>query len=405
MVPIRIVVLGSGFGGVYAYRRLAKLLRGHQNHELTLVSRDNYFLFSPMLHEVATGGLNRHDIVQPIRQIVRVGEGKFLKATVTGINAELQTVQTDMCSLPYDYLVVALGAETRFSDIPGAKEFTLGLKTMRDAVCIRNRALKLLEAASVTKDSGEQERLLRWVVVGGGPTGVELAPELVDLANAYARSSPECPIEKLDVQLYHAGSSLLPQFGVRTSNYVSRLLRLKRITVHLTTAIESVAENSIQVKNSVIPVGLVAWTAGISPITVPITPLPERGTTGRIIVSPTLLVPNTKNVFVVGDLAGVDAPQTAQAAVEQAKVAAMNIVALINRTTLQGYSYKEQGLLVSLGQWKAAGTVYGYFISGAFAWWLWRTVYLSKLVGTANKIRVAIDWTLNLFYTRDTSEV
>ena len=403
----RIVILGAGFGGIYAHHYLHRQLHRRRDVEIVVISENNYFLFTPLLHEVATGGLRMSNLVQPLRYILGCCQTKFVEAKVQSINCSLQNVSTTSGSYDFDYCLVALGATTNFFNTPGASEHSYPLKTMGEASRLRNRLLSCLEMATNEPNPEHQQQLLSWVVVGGGPTGVELAAELVDLAQSYARAVRNCPINLLKVTLYQSARSLLPMFDVRMQRVSQRILEGKGVTIRLGVRVTSVEPGNITTdRDERITAGMVAWTAGVQPNSVAVEPVHLLDSRGRIPVTPYLTVAAFPRIFAIGDIASLaDVPQTAQAAVRQARTAAANLVAKIDRRSLTAFTFKKQGDLVSIGRWQAVARIHGVLFKGRFAWWLWRTIYLSKLIGFPSKLRVAVDWTLDLFYPRDISRL
>ena len=333
--------------------------------------------------------------------------GDFVQANVTGVDFTKRTVQTDAGDVTYDYLAIAIGGRTNFFDTPGAEKFACELKTIKHATVIRNRALRLLEKAAGEIRPEERKKLLRWVVIGGGPTGVELSVELVELAESYARTTPRFPLDELEVCLYQSRDRLLPQSHERMQIEALRVLREHKIHVQLNSRIKEMDEQGVvTAEGKRHDAELVVWAAGIAPQhlqTVPEHALDERG---RCPVGSRLRMEEFPEVYVVGDIAVTEGcPQTAQAAVTMGTHAGENIYRSLVGQELKQYKFRSKGDLVSLGQWQAAGMVGRFFVRGPLAWWLWRTIYLFKLVGVPNRIRVAVDWTLNLFYPRDISEM
>jgi NADH dehydrogenase len=314
-------------------------------------------------------------------------------------------VRTGAGELPYDVWVMALGATTNYFGVPGAAEFSMPLKTLEDAGRIRNRALRCMEMAA-HDEKENAERLLNWAIVGGGPTGIEMATELVDYAQSYGATIPSFPLELLRVELYQADKELLPMFSPRVRKIATDVLARKGIRVHTNTNVVAVEEEAIRTTDKTVPVGFSVWTAGIASAPLEITPASAVPRGGRYSVLPSLNLESHPEVFIVGDQVRIDGvPQTGQAAVAEARIAGRNIMALLKNKPLQSFVFKKKGDFVSLGQWQAVGDIYGVPFRGALAWWIWRTIYLFKLVGLPNQIRVAIDWTINLFFPRDLTEL
>lgn len=413
----RIVILGAGFGGVYTLKHLHKLFHGNPNVELTIVNRNNYFLFTPLLHEVATGGLWPEDIVESLRRLfpccpIRVTVGEVEKIFLKQKKVRVRDGRER--ELSYDYLVIALGSHTIFFGIPGAEEHSINLKTLEDAVDMKNYVIRLFEEATHTEDDEEKRQLLRFVVVGGGPTGVELAAELSGLVYGTFRKlySPDL-VRHAEIILLQRGGELLPQFPEAVRKRSFRVLRQKGVDVRLNTAVTKVAEDSVEVAGKEpIPTKTVLWTAGVvpNPLDCEEDHVPEDKR-GRIEVNEYLQMKNDPRVFVVGDKAAFydkkrdqTLPMLAQVASKQGPAAARNIYNLIHGREPLPFVYKHKGDLVSLGEWNAAGKIGNVTLSGRFTWWLWRTVYLSKIVTMRKRVEVAIDWTMDLFLPRDTAE-
>lgn len=404
----RIVLLGSGFGSVYAYRRLSRLRRRYRKHvQITIVARDNYFLFSPLLHEVATGGLRQTDAVQPIREIIDCKRDRFVQDEVVKINVDKKLVSLKSGDvMEYDRLIIGLGARPNFFNTPGAEDNVITLKWLTDARSIRNKCLRAMQRVAEQNETGEvDEGLLNWIVVGGGPTGVELATELVEFANSFSERTPSFPRKKLNISIYDSGSQVLSNFPQQVRQIALNTLHKLGINTVFNSKIESVSADSIETAGKVVKSKLVMWTAGVSPTNVVIIPKPET-TRGCINVDEQLRLRGFKDTYVVGDMAYVEGvPQLAQAAVKMGEYAANSIAADWQNTKIKPFKFKNRGMLVSLGQWKSAGYVGPIIIKGFIGWWIWRTVYLSKLPGAPNKLRTVIDWTIDIFYRRDLAEL
>ena len=404
----RIVLLGSGFGSVYAYRRLSRLRKKYRKLvQITLVARDNYFLFSPLLHEVATGGLRQTDAVQPIREIIDCKRDRFVQDEVVKVNTSNRLVTLKSgAKLEYDELIVGLGAQPNFFGVPGAKENALTLKWLSDARTIRNRCLRVMQIATEKNESGGvDEGLLNWIVVGGGPTGIELATELVEFASSFAERTPSFPLSKLRISIYDSGSQVLNNFPEAVRKIALKNLHQLGIHTILNSRINRVMSDGIETSSGVVKSQVVMWTAGVEPANVAISPAIDL-VHGCVKVTDNLQIPGINNVYVVGDMAYVEGvPQLAQAAVKMGEYAADSIAAGWKKTSISPFKFKNRGMLISLGQWKSAGYVGPIIISGFIGWWIWRTVYLSKLLGTPNKLRTMIDWTIDIFYRRDLAEL
>lgn len=412
--PIKIVILGAGFGGTYAFKQLHRFFHRQKKIELILVNRKNYFLFTPLLHEVATGGVSPENVTEPLRKVIGCCLHDFYLATVKSINLDKKEVTTTLGPITYDYLVIALGAETNFYDVPGARDYSFTLKSLEDAVRLKNHFIVTLEQASKINDELELTKLLTFVVIGGGPTGVELAAEMADFFyGTFNRLYPPDLIGKIRIVLVQAGSELLPAFSPPLRRKSLEILKKKKIEVRLNTVVTSVGQDFIQFKNGEkLATRTPIWVAGIKPALPLFQPEPVKDDRGRLVVNPTLELKGYAGVFALGDLAsyrdqqtGLALPPLAQVATKQATVVARNIYCLIKAKSCQPFIYRHRGDLISLGRWLAIGEISKFSFSGHLAWWLWRTVYLSKLIAWPKKVKVAVDWTLNLFMPRDTSEL
>ncbi len=402
----RILILGAGFAGTYAFQYLHKRFHKSPAIELGLVDRHNYFLFTPLLHEVATGGQTPINIVEPLRQTLCCLQ-RFYLTEVQRINLNESAVETNCGLIGYDYLVIALGATTNFYDTPGAAEHALTLKSLPDAVALKNHIIGNFEAASRSENIEEQERLLHYVVIGGGPTGVELAAELAELccqtfAELYATERLVC---KAKITLIQSSAELLPQFPLPMRRIALRTLQRQGIQVRLKTKVVRVGAGEVELETGeILTTNTPVWVAGIKPAPVVIEPEPGKAASGRMAVNEYWQLLDYQNVFVLGDMAA-PAPALAQAASREAKAVANNIYRLIKNKKPRRYIYRHTGDLVSLGRWMAVGNVAGITISGKFAWWLWRMVYISKMLSWRKKLKVAVDWIINLFSARDISEL
>lgn len=408
----RIVIIGGGFAGLYTYKYLRRLLRGTPGVHVTLVSEHNYFLFTPLLHEVATGSLSMGSVVEPIRSVLDITSSDFCKGRVKRIVLSSRRVETSAGDLSYDYLVIALGSETNFHNCPGAAEHAFTLKTLADAVRLKNHIIAEFEAAT---HSSEEERRTRGgiVVIGGGPTGVELAAELAEFSS-HTLVPTYCPerCAKPSITLLDHSARVLGRSDERMSAYAERVLEEQGVVVRTGVSVAEVSPEGVLLKNGErIRARTVVWVAGVRPRTPRFSSSTIVDGDGRIPVDALLRVRGYENVFALGDVAavtdahGVRVPDLAQSASKEAKITAHNIAAALTGTKQRVFTWRPSGDLVSLGHWRATGVVLGVFLSGPFAWWLWRTVYLFKMLSWQKRLKVAVEWTVNLFSRRDVSEL
>lgn len=412
--PTRIVILGAGFGGVYAFKRLHKFFHRDPNVKLVLVNEKNYFLFTPLLHEVATGGVSRENVVEPLRKVLGCCLAEFHLAKVRSVDLEKRRVATDVGICEYDYLVVALGAETNFYGTPGAREHSFTLKSLEDAVRLKNHFIKKFEEATTVTDIKRLDAMLHFVVVGGGPTGVELAAEMAELFyetfGKYYKDHFFYP--KVKITLVQSHKELLPHFSKKMREKSLKVLRDKKINVRLGARVTLVSGSSVEFGGGErMPTETVVWVAGVRPHKPHFNEAVEENARGRIMVNEYLQMKRRPEVFVLGDMAafatgeGRELPMLAQVTTKEASAVAENIGRLIHGKSLKPFSYRHSGDMISLGQWMALAEIKKVSFQGHLAWWLWRTVYLSKLISFPKKIKVAVDWTFNLFMPRDISEL
>src|SRR5437660_4364198 len=413
----RIVILGGGFGGVYAAIHLEKLLARQSAVEISLVSRDNFFLFTPMLHEIAASDLEITNIVNPLRKLLRKVE--VLVGEVNEIDLPNKRVllsrgyRNHSQEIEYDHLVIALGSITNFYDIPGLADLAVPMKSLRDAIQLRAQILRHLEEANFECNPAERQSLLTFVVAGGGFAGVETVAALNDFVRDALPFYPNLSEGMLRVVLVHSGPVILPELGERLGRYSEKVLEKRGVEIRLNTRVKSMTENKVFLAYTPpIPCSTLVCTAGTVPNPL-ISPLPCAKERGRITVNQFLQVSDWPDVWAVGDCAfvpdiknpGKSHPPTAQHAIREGKVVAQNIAAALLGRPAKPFSFKTIGLLASIGRRTGVARIFGYNFSGFLAWWIWRTIYLSKLPGLDKKVRVAFDWTLDLIFRKDVCAV
>ena len=412
-----VLIVGGGFAGVYTAKSLLRISRGKPVH-VTLISEHNYFLFTPMLHEIATGSISRDNAVTAINQILSNPRFTFIKANAISIDTKKKLVHTDTCSRSYDVLVLATGSSAHYYGTPGALEHTIALRDLSSAYKIRNKIIAQIERADVEENPKKRAQLLTFMIVGAGATGVEVAGELAQFIQTIL-SSDHRRIDPKDVTilLVHRHKEILNMLPLYYSQKCAAELQKLGVTLLLEREIKKVGEGYVVDQHQrKIEAGTVFWAVGFTPNTLPLD--------GRKIpvyhVNPSLQVVEEngkvhKNIFALGDCAFVDkgdgqrVPMLAQVAVQQSPVVSRNVLAVLGFGSLKEYRFKLQGFLLSVGDYFAVAGINLFgktlYFSGFFAWIFWRTMYLLKLIGFGNKVRVAVDWTLNFFYPRDTSEI
>ncbi len=408
----RVVVLGGGYGGVYAALALQKAAR-RGLIELSVISRDNFFLFQPMLSEVVSGNIEPPHIVNPIRRLCPHAD--FHQAEIESIDVANHEVvlgypgRRDYRNIPYDHLIVALGSTADLSVLPGMAEHAFGFKTLGDALSLRNHLIALLERAEVEEDPGQKREMLTLVVAGGGYTGVEVAAEINDFMREAASSYTHVDPREVKVMLLQGYKRILPELSEDLAVFSHRLLERRGIEIRLNSRINgATAQSAMLGDGTVIPTRTLVAAFGAAPNRL-LDRLPcRRDPRGRLMVDGTLAVPGYPGLWSVGDCAAVPdilgggtCPPTAQYALRQAKHVAANVLSTIRGGRARSFSYRSRGVVVPLGRFSAAAEVFGLKLSGIPAWWFYRSYYLYQLPRLERKIKVLIDWNLALLFRRD----
>ena len=408
----RIVILGAGFGGLYLARRLQKLFRP-QEAEVLLLDRHNFHLFTPMLHEVTSGSIEPRHVVWPVRLLGRRWRLTFLERRVEAIDLDGRRVLTDRGAVPYDLLVLALGSVTNFYGLPSPPQ-VFQFKELKDAVRLRNHLIERFERAEQEPDPGRRRTLLTFILAGGGCTGVELAAEIHDfIFQSLLHYYPRITVDEIRILLLEATRRIIPCVGETLAELALEKLQQKQVEVRLETPVAELLPDGVVLANGEkIRAETIIWTAGVRANPV-IEALPvAKDRLGRVLVNEYLQLQDHPEVHAIGDCAHfVDQssnqplPPTAQVAVQQAASLAPNLARRLRGENPLPFRYHHQGDLVSLGSRYAVGEIWGYSFAGLLAWLLWRTVFLSKMIGIKNRLRVAVDWTISLFFGRDTSRL
>ncbi|MFB5603003.1 MAG: NAD(P)/FAD-dependent oxidoreductase [Candidatus Nitrosomaritimum aestuariumsis] len=423
----KIVILGGGYGGVECTRKLEEYFKNEDDVEIVLISEDNFLLFTPMLPQVAAGMLATRHIVMPIRTIVK--KTTFYEGRVKNIDPYGKIVNlwgTDEkrgVSIHYDFLVVSLGSETNFFGMSDLEKHAYTMKTLNDAMTVRNRVIDMLEQAENEPNPILRESLLTLVIVGGGFAGIETAGELMDLLLDASKYYPKINKNDINVVVLEALPNILPGFDEKLAKFAHRLLNKHGIEIKLKTAVTSFDGFEIKMKKIVeksenqdseteaIQTRTVIWTAGVTPVnTIKRSMFKTEG--GKIIVNDFLEVSDFPGVFAIGDCALFLDPKTekpfaptAQLAEAQAKTAAYNLHSLIRNEKMKKFEYESRGQMAIIGKRNGVASIFGMNISGIWAWFLWRNVYLSKIPRWDKRLRVFLDWTIDLFFDRDISRL
>lgn len=406
----RILILGGGFVGITVAMELEKRL-AHDRVEIKLINRDNFFLFTPMLHEVATSDLDLTTIVNPVRKLLR--KVQFFAGQVEQVDLPQKQVVVShgfdhhRHTFEFDYLVIGLGSMTNRYGISGLEDYALSMKTLADAARLRNHLIAHLEEAD-TECCKEKEPLLTFVVAGGGFAGVETVAGINDFVRGALRSYTNLKEEMLRVILVHSGPVILPELGEGLGAYTHRKLAERKVEIRLNTRVAAFSGRTVQLSDgTAIPTNTLVWTAGTSPNRL-LETIPCAKDHGRLLVSEFLEVENWPGVWALGDCAAVPDPRTggfhpptAQHGLRQAKVVAHNIAAAMRGTRKMPFHYSTFAQLAAIGRRTGVARIMGINFSGFAAWWLWRTIYLCKLPRLEKKLRVAFDWTLDLVFSKD----
>jgi NADH dehydrogenase len=407
----RVVILGGGFGGVAAARRFEQLWRHAPGLDVTLVSKTNYLLFTPMLAEVAAGSLQPSSIGASLRAICP--RTRIARAEVVGLDLEERVVQVRTAAgvepLPYDHLVVALGAVADVG-VAGVSANALPLKTLGDAVRLREHVLTQLEQADLTLDPEERGRLLTFVVAGGGFAGVEGIAGIISLVRSVLGYYPRIRRDEPRFMLIHSRDRILPDLGPELGGYARERLDARGVEVRLDARVIAATEGAVALDNGeLLPTRTLVWTTGNRPSPV-LAELPLARDGGAVRVDETLRVGDVDRIWAVGDCAQVPdlklggyCPPTAQHAMRQGKAVADNVLASMTGRKPKAFRFATRGLLVALGHQTAAAELRRLRVRGLPGWVLWRALYLSKLPGSEKRVRVLLDWLVGFAFPRDTT--
>lgn len=387
----RIVIVGGGFGGVYVARKLASRARRGEI-SLTIVSKTNHFVFTPLLHEVATGGLSPASVTEPLRAIFPPNVAQIVEGTARLIDLSSRKVFVGDKEISFDRIVVATGSAPNYYGVPGAREFGLTLGSVGDALRIRDRVISAFGEA-------EGKGSVRIVVVGGGATGIELAAEIHEFSNQL--SAEYYSGVNAELTVLSSSSDILPRFSPATRRIAAERLAKKGMRIVCDAAVSSIVPGKVLCSDgSEYVADIVVWAAGTEPSVPEIVGGTVSYEKGRILVDEYLRCAGTENAFALGDAAGAF-PMLAQVAVRESEIVAKNIIASLEGAPLHPFSFRPKGMLLSLGKWYAAGEVYSIGVRGYFAWWLWRTVYLFKFSSWKKRLRIVFEWSLHAFSPRD----
>jgi NADH dehydrogenase len=417
---VRIVILGGGFAGAYCVQHLENALRWRselrERVEVVLIDRNNYFAFSPLLVEAGTGSLQPSHAVVGLRRFCR--RARFVAGEIRDFDLDAKTVdyqvvgETGICQLEYDHLVLSMGTVTLKPPVPGLKEHGYEMKNLSDAIALRDRVVRLLEQANAIDDVDKRRELLTLTVVGGGFTGIETVGEFDQYLRKAVRYYPRLTEDDVKVVLLNRGDRLLGSLHEDLGEWTRQHLIKRGIDVKMNTEAKAIHEDTVELSDGTeLRARTVVWCAGIAPnpsVKFFDVPTDKRG---YILCERDCRVTGYDDVWGLGDASvnpqadGAAYPATAQAAVRQAKFCARNIVALLEGRETKPANFADLGQLAAFGHGDAVAETFGLRITGWPAWFMWRSIYLMKMPGLGRKIKVAMDWTLDLFTRRDFVEL
>ncbi len=392
MIKPKVVILGGGFGGLAAARALYKTA------EVTVVDRHNYQTFLPLLYQVSTAGLAADHVAYPIRGALRKTSVKFRMGSPLSIDHKNKEVKLDSSEvLQFDHLIVALGSTTADFGIPGVNEFTLGMKSVHEALTIRAEIMRRFEDLCRFED----ETRLAITVIGGGPTGVEMAGAIAELIRGPLKSDQKQAAAQIDITIIEAGDRLLPTFSPTLSKRTKKDLEKLGVKVLVGSPVAGVEHRKITLKDKqVLPSEITIWAAGVKGSDA-MTQLSLPVSGNRVVVEPTMQVKNYPNIWALGDIAGAlgkdgsPLPMVAPVAIQQGKFIAKQIARLSSSKELKEFKYLDKGSMATIGRNKAVVEVKGIKLSGPIAWLIWVALHLFYLLGGRNKITTIADWTWN----------
>ena len=421
MAVPQIIIIGGGFGGLYTARHLQSLL-SQTDAQVTLVSKHNYFLMTPLLFEAGSGVLESRHAVSPIRTLFRDNTRvRFVQADVTGVDFDRKVVTAQppgnhaLYELEYSHLVIALGGITNTNVIPGADK-VMTFKSLADAVFLRNHAIELFERADIETDPDRRARLLTFVVAGGGLVGVELAGELSEFLLHVSRLYPRVDPKQIRIELIEYADRIMPEMDTSLAAYAVKVLEKHGVKVRTGTKVEKIEHpsgyHSVHLAGGLTidaTTVVIATGVKVNPL-VDDFPL-EKDKRGRLLTDATMRCKNRENVWAIGDCAnipdpdGKPYPQLAQHALREARVLAANLRATLRNQPLKPFIYKTIGVLAALGHFTGVGQIRKFRFRGFFAWWIWRSYYLLQMPRWSRRVRIVFDWTIALLFKNDVVEL
>jgi NADH:ubiquinone reductase (H+-translocating) len=402
-----IIIVGGGFAGI----NLAKQLAGDMRFNVVLVDKNNYHFFPPLLYQVATAFIETSNITYPYRRMFQQKENvRFYNGSLIKIIPSENIIETDNGILAYDYLVLAMGTETNYFGMKNVKEHSTPMKTIDDAINLRNRLLLNIEKATRTKNEAERKGLSNIVIAGGGPTGVELAGMLAEMAKQIlGKDYPEMEREWGSIYLVDSSKSLLSPMSVSSQREAFNTLRKLGVQIQLDVSVKDYTDGSVVLSNGeTISTPVLIWTSGVIAKEAPGLPAESIGSRRRIAVNEYNKVEGTENIFAIGDICLLTTdkkypgghPQLAQVAIQQGKLLAQNFKNMEAEKPAMPFSYKNKGSMAIISKYRAVVDLPKGFFKGYLAWFAWLFIHLIPIAGFRNKIKLSTNWVMS-FLTND----
>ena len=411
----KILILGGGFGGINVLKSIQNKFKNEPNIRISIVSKDNYFLYTPMLPQVSSGLIHPSDITIPIRKLCKQAE--FYQASISSIDLEqklvtiTRTFDGKVRALDYDYLIIALGSNTNFFDNKNIEEHSFVIKTVEDAIAIHDQIINMLESAAQISDVDFKKKLMTFTVVGAGFAGVETMGEINYLVRESVKNFyPSIGKENISMNLVASEEFILPELGPKLGKDAGKYLRKAGVNVITNTKAVDTGEDFVELDNGEkVPCMTLIWAAGvvIDPIVSSLKCKHDKS--GKLKVAKYLRLTEYENVFALGDCAlitnpstGKAYPPTAQNSIHQSTTVANNLYSIITgKTKLKEFTFESKGMMTTLGRRVAIAVVYGLHCKGSLAWLIWRTYYLYKLPMLEKRFQVATSWIADLLFKRD----
>ncbi|MEO1399871.1 MAG: NAD(P)/FAD-dependent oxidoreductase [Cyanobacteria bacterium J06635_1] len=398
----RVVIIGAGFGGMQAAQSLSQT-----GADILLIDRNNYNTFIPLLYQVAAAQIAPEMIAYPLRTVLRrAARMRFLRTEVRRINFAHQIVETDRAIVPYDYLVMATGSQTQYLGVPGANENAFPLRTLEQSVALRNHIIQCFEQAAHEPNLIRRQQLLTFVIVGGGPTGVEVAGTLVELKRSLKMDYPSLDLRDMQIVLVQSGNNLLVNLPERLGRYTTRKLRQLGVKVHFQTRVSHVTPTSVEFQDGAsLSAATVVWAAGLEAALPDTAATPQTARKQKVVVQPTLQLSEHENVYAIGDVAyaqpqGKPLSGVAPEALQQGVAVARNIGRQIRGKAPRPFSYFNKGRLAIIGGYSGVGKIGPILLTGFLPWLMWLSVHLVYLPGFRNRLMVLLSW-LHSYGLRD----